>query len=145
MLLLQGKPIFGVVVFLFFYVGGVGVRERNPFAATIVFIFYALDSLFSVLFLFFNSPWGILVFRVIVTALLLSNVRATWIAANWTQGSEEAILPPRLGDTWSDKFADQVPAKIWPKLRIPYYIFAPWMLVLNLAGMVFMIIRSVRR
>lgn len=144
-LLLQGKPILGLVLFLFYYVGGVGVREHNPFAAIIVFSYYALDTLFSVVVLFFATPWGMLLLRVFISALLLSNVRATWIASTWKQDSDEAALPPRLGDTWSDKLADQIPAKIWPKLRIPYYVFAPWVLLLSFAGIVFTIFKSVRR
>ena len=141
---LQGRPILAVVLFLFFYLGGVGVRERSPFAAIIVFVFYALDTLISVLLLFLATPWGMLVVRLFITALLLSNVRATWMAATWKPDSEEAVLPPRLGEFWTDKIADQIPAKIWPKLRIPYYIFAPWVLLLSFAGVAVVLARSFR-
>ncbi|MGA2005237.1 MAG: hypothetical protein ABSG70_17760, partial [Terriglobales bacterium] len=41
------QPIIGIVTFLFFYLGGVGVREHSRFAATVVFIFYAIDTLAS--------------------------------------------------------------------------------------------------
>jgi len=70
---------------LLYYLGGVGVRERSRYAAAVVFLMYLLDTLVS--------PG---VVRVLLSALLLSNLRATWIAANWSPDSEEAALPPRL-------------------------------------------------
>src|ERR1700757_2571948 len=45
--ILQGRPILGVTLLLFFYFGGVGVRERVLFAAVIVFVYYLVDSLIS--------------------------------------------------------------------------------------------------
>src|SRR5262250_1864628 len=50
-------------------------------------------------------------------AVLLSHLRATWIADHWKPDSDEAALPPRLGETWSDRFADKWPAFIWPKIK----------------------------
>jgi hypothetical protein len=73
------QPIIGVLVFLLFHLGGVGVREHNPFAAAIVLFYYLVDFLASAVFLFVNSP-GLGVLRVILMALLLSNLRATGIA-----------------------------------------------------------------
>jgi hypothetical protein len=58
------------------------------------------------------------VVRILLMALLLSNVRATWIAATRVPGSEEADLPPRLNETFADKFADRLPQRLWPKIRI---------------------------
>src|SRR5277367_2225672 len=102
-LVLAGQPINGFLVFLLFHLGGVGVREHNPFAAAMMLVYFVLDSFAS----------GIGVVRIIITALLLSNLRATWIAGNWKPESEEAALPPRFGETFADKFADQWPAFIW--------------------------------
>jgi len=106
------QPIIGIVTFLFFYLGGVGVREHSRFAATVVFIFYAIDTLASFKLLM-ASP-GMIVLRVIITALLLSNLRATWIAANWKPGADDAAMPMRLSDTLTDKFANDWPTWIWP-------------------------------
>jgi hypothetical protein len=137
------QPIIGVLVFLLFHLGGVGVREHNPFAAAIVLIYYLVDFLASVVFLFLNSP-GIGVVRIIITALLLSNLRATWIAAGWKPESEEAALPPRFGETFSDKLADKWPAFIWPKVKVLYYIFSFGFLAVTVAGLILMHLRSVR-
>lgn len=138
---LSGQPVSGLLVFLLFHFGGIGVREHNPFAAAIVLIYYLVDFFASAIFLFFNSP-GISVFRIIVIALLVSNLRATWIADHWKPESEEAALPPRMGDTFFDKLADKWPAFIWPKVKILYYIFSFLYLVLIVAGLIVISLRG---
>lgn len=140
-LTLSGQPIIGFLVLVLFHFGGVGVREHNPFAAAVMLVYYVVDFLTSVLFLFANSP-GVGVVRVIVTALLLSNLRATWIASGWKPDSEEATLPPRLGETFFDKFADLWPQFIWPKVKIVYYIFSFGYLALTVAGIIILTIRG---
>ncbi|HEY3971473.1 MAG TPA: hypothetical protein VGM18_00630 [Candidatus Sulfotelmatobacter sp.] len=142
-LTLAHQPINGVLVFLLFYLGGVGVREHNSFAAAVILAYYLVDFLASFVFLLLNSP-GIGVVRVIIVALLFSNLRATWIAGNWKPDSEEAALPPRMGDTFSDKFSDQWPAFIWPKVKVLYYIFSVGYLALVVAGLIVTALRSGR-
>jgi hypothetical protein len=139
-LTLAGQPITGTVVFLLFHFGGVGVREHNPFAAAITLLYYVADFLASFLVLL-NSP-GIGIVRVIITALLLSNLRATWIADHWSPNSEEALLPPRFSETVFDKFSDKWPAFIWPKVKILYYIFSVGYLALVVAGLIVMAVRG---
>ena len=79
------------------------------------------------------------VVRVLIAALLLSNLRATWIAAYWKPDSDEAVLPPRFGDTWTDKFADQFPMWLWPKIRLLYYVFSAGFLLLIVIGFIMML------
>jgi hypothetical protein len=122
LLVISGQPITGGAILLFYYVGGVGVREHSRYAALVVFIMYLLDTLLM--------P-GVL--RIILLALLLSNLRATWIAAGWRPESEEAALPPRLNETFTDKLADQLPLWLWPKVRIAYYIYSAGFLLLVVA------------
>jgi hypothetical protein len=131
-LLLAGQPINGLLVFVLFHLGGVGVREHNPFAAAMMLVYFVLDSFAS----------GIGVVRVIITALLLSNLRATWIAGNWKPESEEAALPPRFGETFADKFADKWPAFIWPKIKVVYYIFSVGYLAVVVAGLIVVRLRG---
>jgi hypothetical protein len=130
-LMISGHPIVAGVVLLLYYLGGVGVRERSRYAAIVVFVLFVLDTFAS----------GIGIIRILFGALLLSNCRATWIAANWRPESEEAALPPRLGDTWSDKFADTFPAWLWPKIRIFYYIFSIGVVVVLQLAMMLAILR----
>jgi hypothetical protein len=129
-----GTPVVGAVVFLFYYLSGVGVRERSRYAAAIVLVLYFADMLAS----------GPSVLRVFFGALLLSNLRATWIASGWKPDSEEGMLPPRLNQTWTDKFADQFPSWLWPKVRVPYYIFSACVILLFGIGITVMIHRGGR-
>jgi len=124
-LLVNGMAITGAVMLLFFYLGGVGVRERSRYAALAVLLMYVLDSLLT--------PPGIV--RILIGALLVSNLRATWIASNWQADSEAAILPPRMAETLGDRFVDRLPQWLWPKVRIPYYIFAVVLLVAMVVGL----------
>jgi len=140
---LAGNSVTGILILLLFHLGGVGVREHNPFAAGIMLAYYLVDFLSSIVFVFVNTP-GIGVVKIIVMALLLSNLRATWIASGWKSDSEEAALPTRMGDTFADKFSDKWPAFIWPKVKILYYIFSFVLLVLIVAGLVVMLLRGSR-
>lgn len=119
-MLAVGQPITALATALYFYLGGVGVRERNFFAAVIVFFLYFLSTILMLGMLF--TLGGVV--RIFISGLLLSNVRATWLASQWVPGSEEAAIPPRFAQTIGDKFVDKLPAILWPKLRIVYYIFS---------------------
>lgn len=127
-----GQPITAVLILLFYYLGGVGVRERSRYAAAVILLMYLLDTLLA--------PG---VIRVLISALLLSNLRATWIAGGWRPDSEEAVLPPRLGESLGDKLADRFPTWLWPKVRILYYVFSGSFLILVVFGMVVTVARRV--
>jgi hypothetical protein len=131
-LIVTNQPMMGIAIFLFYYLGGVGVRERSRYAATMVFLMYLADTIMS--------P-GVL--RIIFAALLLSNLRGTWVAARWKPESEEAILPPRMNETFFDKLADQLPIWLWPKIRIGYYIYSAGLLLLLVVGLMFLSARAV--
>lgn len=133
-LVATGHAIVGTMVLLFYYLGGVGVREGSTYAAAMVLSIYALDSMVS--------PPS--VGRILIGVMLLSNVRATWIASRWKPESEEAAPQPRLGDTWGDKFADKFPSWLWPKIRVIYYIFSACMLALFAVALVLFALRHSR-
>jgi hypothetical protein len=126
-LTVSGKPVTGVAILLFYYLGGVGVREGSRYAAVVVFAMYLLGTLVT--------PG---VVRILFAALLLSNLRATWIASAWKPGSDESLLPPRLNEGWTDKFRDTFPAWLWPKTKIVYYIFSAGLLIVTIFGIVMM-------
>ena len=113
-LAISDHPFLGAFVFLVFYLGGVGVRERSRYAAGCVLVLYVMDLLAS----------GLSIVRVIVAALLLANFRAIWIASHWRPDSTEGAPAPRWSENWSDKFADQLPMWLWPKIRIAYYFLS---------------------
>jgi hypothetical protein len=123
--IISGKPLLGLLMFLFYFLGGMGVRERSQYAAAVIFLMFLADSLFV----------GPSIVRVLIGALLLSNFRATWIASHWNPGSEQSTLPPRFNETWSDKLADQLPMWLWPKIRIAYYVLSTCLLMLAFVGL----------
>jgi len=126
----SGHEILGTMVLLVFFLGGVGVREHSRYAAAIVLILYLMDSL--------AGPNAL---RVAIAAVLFSNLRATWIASTWNPESSEATPPPRLAETWSDKFSDTLPMWLWPNIRIPFYVFSIAFLMLELLGLVILLRR----
>lgn len=128
---IAGHPLLGGFVFLVFYLGGVGVRERSLYAAGCVLVSYVLDMLVS----------GPTVVRVLFTALLLANFRAIWIASHWRPDSAEGAPAPRWSESWSDKFADQLPMWLWPKIRVGYYVLSGCYFLLLLVGFAAMIRR----
>jgi hypothetical protein len=123
--MIAGSPVLALIVLIFYYIGGVGVRERSRYAATVVLVLYIADTLTT----------GLSLLRILMGVLLLANLRATWIASRWKPGTEEAVLPPRMSETLGDKFADRLPQWLWPKIRIPYYIFSSCVLLVTAAGL----------
>jgi hypothetical protein len=126
----SGHEILGTMVLLVFFLGGVGVREHSRYAAAIVLILYLMDTIV-----------GPNALRVAIAAVLFSNLRATWIASTWNPESTEAIPPPRLAETWSDKFSDTMPAWLWPNIRIPFYVLSIAFLMLDVLGVVMILHR----
>jgi len=125
-----GHPIAGFFLLLYLYVGGVGVRQHSLYAAAAVFVMYLLNTV--------TSP-GIVSFFVCV--VLLSVLRATWIASFWERGAAEAEMPVRFNETWGDKFVDKFPAWLWPKVRIAYYIYSLGFLALATLGLTITLIQ----
>jgi hypothetical protein len=125
-LVLSGHLFLGGFVFLVFYLGGVGVRERSRYAAGSVLVMYTMEMLVS----------GPSIVKVLFAALLLANFRAIWIASHWRPDSEEAAPAPRWNENWSDKFADQLPMWLWPKIRVPYYFLSAAYFLLVALGLV---------
>ena len=104
------------IVFFVYFIGGMGVRESNWPAAVSIFTIYVVNLLGTT-----RVP-GIL--PVIIGAVLLSNVRATFLASRWAPISQEEDRPTRFNETLRDKLVDQLPPKAWPILKVPFFIAA---------------------
>ena len=129
---IAGQPVMGVLMAVYFYLGGVEVRQHSVYSAIVVFIMFLASTV--------ASP-GIL--NVILTAVLLSTLRATFIASFWEPEKVEAEMPIRLSETWGDKIADQWPMWLWPRIRIVYYIYSAGFLSIVLLGLTIVILRRV--
>jgi hypothetical protein len=131
--LATGNPIMiasGAAAALVFLIGGMGVREGSWPAAALVFgVFFA-----GLLYTMANGQFpGIL--AILAAGILLSNVRAAFLASEWKPAGEEEDKPMRFNETLGDKLADQLPAKAWPVLQIPFFVIAALILLLSLAGL----------
>jgi hypothetical protein len=132
-----GRPIvmvIGVLTAVAFIVGGMGVRESNWPAAAMVFAIFFMGILYTMAM---GRLPGIL--SIFAAAILLSNLRAAFLASEWRPAGEGEDKPTRFNETLSDKLADQLPAKAWPVLQIPFFALAALLLLLNILGLGFVV------
>jgi len=111
----------------FFLLAGIGVRMQSRFAATAAFaavlLYAGIDQIAG------GQSFGVV--RLVLLALLLANVRGTWLAASF-HPSEFDLPPTRPSGRWRTKLVDQWPAAIWPWGRYVFYVLAGMSLVLML-------------
>jgi hypothetical protein len=132
---LSGHEVYGFLAFLLYFLSSLGVRQGSVVAAMMVFLYALVDTIAA-------GP-GML--RLAALAILLANIRGTWLASRWQPTSPEAELPPlRLNETFGDKISDQLPPWLWPKIRYFYYLYAFVMLVLITAGVIIVFIQHSR-
>ena len=110
-----------------------GVREKSWPAAGVIVVLYFLDTLYTILSGLFLTPGGVL--RIVFLGLLVTNLRATFIASEWRPAAEGEDLPQRFSDTLRDKLVDSWPPKLWPRLQVPFYVLAGLWLILSLLGL----------
>ncbi len=123
----------GLLMALFYVLGGMGIRQGSWPAAAAIFVVYFL-SIVPNLSLY---PIGIL--RLAVAAVLLANVRAAFLASEWKPAAEGEDRPTRFSESLADRYIDQLPAVIWPKAQIPFAALAILVALLNLLGVGFLI------
>ena len=103
-------------VVAFYFLAGVGVRERSRVAGIAAFGVYLFESFLS----------GLGLVRILFLALLFANVRGSWLSYRWKpevgDDSAEPWRPLRLNETLADKFADQWPPRIWRVGRWVFYL-----------------------
>jgi hypothetical protein len=105
---------------VFYFLAGIGVRERSRAAAIAAFTAYLLSALVLQRY----TGAGFSVMRVIFLALLFTNIRGGWLSARWQKSPQADSAPIRLNQTIGDKLADQLPRLVWPKARFVFYVLA---------------------
>jgi hypothetical protein len=128
-----GNPVYllaGVIASLIFLVGGMGVREGSWPAAAMVFSLFLVGQLN---FLAQGRFPGIL--SLIAAAVLLSNLRAAFLASSWRPAGPDEDKPTRFHESTMDFLVDQLPAKVWPKLETAFYALGGAFLALTLIGL----------
>jgi len=68
-------------------------------------------------------------------AILLSNVRAAFLASEWKPLSEDDDRPTRFSDSIGDKLVDQLPQRAWRVLQVPFFVLSSSLLLVCLAGL----------
>jgi hypothetical protein len=124
----SGTVLGGLFESIFFFLCGIGIRERSRFAAFAAFGAYLLSAL--VLQRYTGQGFGVV--RIIFLALLLANIRGMLLSARWPKTEGEAA-PIRLHETIGDKLSDSLPSFLWPKTRVVFYLLA----VLEIAVLIF--------
>ena len=131
--LVTGNPIMiatGAAAALAFLIGGMGVREGNWPAAALLFALYFTALLYAM------ATGGFPGFlSIILAAILLSNLRAAFLASQWRPAAEGEDRPARFNETVGDKLAAQLPRKAWPVLQIPFFALASLLLLLAVVGL----------
>jgi hypothetical protein len=130
-LIFQGHWLVGLYAGLIYFLGGLGVREHSFKAAVLITLAFGLDILSIILTGRFP---GFLVIGAFI--LLMTNLRGTWIVSQAKATMEPDTLPTRLNQTWTDQLVDQMPARMWPRARVIFYIGVGLYLVLQCVGIV---------
>ena len=113
-----------LAVFLFYFLGAVGVRQASLVASSSMFATYLFSS---ALYLWLSSTHFSFI-RFVGIGLLLANLRAAILIRKWHQDPERRDeledLTNRLSFTWTDRIANQMPSKLWPWGRFAFYPLA---------------------
>jgi hypothetical protein len=114
---ISGNVLAGGFESIFYFLSGIGIRERSRFAAVSAFSAYLLGAL--VLQRYTGQGFGVV--RLIFLALLLANIRGMFLSARWPTDLHSL---PRLNVTLGDKLSDSMPTFLWPKTKYVLYVFA---------------------
>jgi hypothetical protein len=115
-----GAPPIAYIESAFFFLAAIGVRERSVVAASLAFVAYLLDLLVVEVY----TGGGLGVLRIVGLALLLANIRGSWLSSRWEQDLATPFASLRMNETIADKLVDQLPTFLWPKLRWIFYALA---------------------
>ena len=113
---ISGSVLGGVFESTFFFLSGIGIREKSRIAAVGAFSAYLLSAI--VLQRYTGQGFGLV--RVIFLVLLLANIRGISLSARWP--NEDADSVPRLNVTLGDKLSDSMPKLLWPKTKYLLYV-----------------------
>jgi hypothetical protein len=118
-----------VVASLVFLMGGMGVREASWPAAALVFGIFFTGLLYTMAMGRFPG-----IIEVMFAGILLSNVRAAFLASEWRPAGEGEDRPTRFDESMTDKIVDQMPAKVWPRIQPLFFAVGGAVFALELIG-----------
>jgi hypothetical protein len=120
-----------LAIFLFYFLGAIGVRQSSLVASASMFATY----FFSSMLYFWLSLTHFSFIRLVGIGLLLANLRAAILIHRWRSNparhEELEDMRDRSTSTWTDKIANRMPMVIWPWARFVFYLLAPLLLSLE--------------
>jgi hypothetical protein len=125
--------VMGFLGAYLYFSGGVGVREKSWPAAAMISACYFLETLLAFLTGPMLTAGGMV--RIVFLGLLLSNLRATFLASEWKPAAEGEDRPQRFSETFRDKLVDAWPPRMWPFMEKPFFILGAVWLTLSLIGL----------
>jgi hypothetical protein len=128
----RGHLVAGIFFAAIYFLGGIGVREHDVLSAVAVALVNLVNL--TTVCLMMRRPPGLL--DLFIGTLLMANIRGCWIASKWAMAGDPCLIPMRMNETWRDKFVDQMPARVWPRVRVIFYIIAALGLILTVWGLV---------
>jgi hypothetical protein len=134
--LFTGHAILGIFIGATYFLGALGVRQRNTAAAVLIFLCYLLDRLVSVESMVLGlGGGGNPLLGIVATMLLLSNIRATILSRRWqttATPTEVSEMPERSTSSFGDKLANVMPEKLWPRTQYAFFPLAAILIALSL-------------
>ncbi len=115
---LQAHFVASLFDFAFFFLAGVGVRQRSKLASIVAFSVYFGSACLAQRLT--GSGFGVV--TIIFLALLLANVRGIWLSSRWTKTDLPNV--ERLNDTFFDKLSGRIPEVLWPKAKWLFRVLA---------------------
>jgi len=120
-----------LAVFLFYFLGAIGVRQASLVASASMFATYLFSS---ALYLWLSSTHFSFI-RFVGIGLLMANLRAAILIRKWHQDPERRDeledLTNRSSFTWTDRIANGMPSKVWPWARFAFYPLAALLISLE--------------
>lgn len=144
-LAVMGHGVYGILVGVTYFLAGVGVRERSLPAAIVVFLSYLIDRLDGLVLMPYGLGGGNPLVAVVGVMLLFANVRATWLAQNWSRsGRQDDVVdfPARVNTSLADRLVNVWPRAIWPSGQFLFYPLAAALVVLTTIGTVTLVRRQ---
>ena len=136
-LAVMGHGFYGIFVALSYLLAGIGVRERSLPAAVVIFSCYLLDRVIGLILIPYGLGGSSPLVGTVVLMLLFANVRATWLARNWSRsGRNDDVVefPTSVNTSFADRFANVWPRAIWPSGQFLFYPLAAALVVLMIVG-----------
>ena len=135
-LMVQGHWLLAPFTLLVYGLGGIGIREHSQPAAMLVAIIYWMNQLAGLAMGRFPGFLGLA-----GGVLLIANIRGTYIAAKWAAKGDAEVFPERANESFKDRFVDQMPTVVWPRVKIPFFVLASLYAALAVLGIVMLVMR----